>query len=1109
MRTKLLILSAVLGLFMSQIISAQPRTVTGYVTDAGTNEALPGVNVIIQNTTSGTSTDPSGFYSINVSVGQVLVFTSLGYETQEVSVGASSRIDVKLNPSVELIEDVVVVAFGTQRRASLTGPVSTVDVGKTLESRPVTDVGRALQGSTPGLIVTTTSGEIGDEPDIKIRGMVGTISGNTGSPLILVDQVEVPSLTYVNPDDIESISVLKDGSTTAIYGPRAAFGAVLITTKQGSKEGRTRVNYSNSFTWATPTNVPQHTRADLNLQYSWDQRNALATSPTWEFGQVGYYYNPDVIARVKEWIDTYGDGESLGRELVEGRDFDYRASGGAYFYRPWDIYDIYYKDWTPQQNHNLSVSGGNARTQYNISVGYMNQEGTLKLFHDFFKRVNTSGYVSTDVTKWLTVRARYMYAKTTEETPFLYASSYYGPIYYLYRWHQVYPYGTYNGYEFRGGVNDLKSARPMEDNDYFSRYTLGATLKLAEGLTLDFDYTYGQTFTTHHRVGGQVLGVDFWSRTSAAASDTFEEVTRVYSTSSYDYTEYRSSKNLRNTYNAYLVYEKTLGDHYFKVQPGLNFEDAEYIYHSSKRNLVYDFDKPEVNLAGGDQSATSSHSWWSIAGFFGRINYAFKDRYLLEVNGRYDGSSKFAADSRWSFFPSFSGAWYVSQENFMSSLRPYLSSLKLRAAYGSIGNQDVPLTAYIPTLTVTNPSTSGAYWLIGNNFVPYINHNPSSPMPALVDPTLTWETVTTLDLGTDARFFNDKLGVVFDWYQRKTTDILAPGETVPSTVGAPAARRNFGELTTTGIEIAADYNHTFSNGLRISLTGAFWDYETVVTKYQTAEDPLITSTYYEGKVLGEIWGYKTVGLFQHDDFVWDGDQIQQVIVNTQSKNQMAEDVANQYLLESGLFKFSPGDVRFVDLNGNDSIEYGTNTVGNPGDLTVIGNTNPRYQFSFSVGADWKGVDLRVFFQGIGKRELWATGNMVLPGWYGAESNFAHTLDYWTPENTDAFYPRPMEYSQTRKWNYVYNDRYLLHMAYVRLKTLTLGYTLPQNLTRKIQIEKCRIYFVGENLFEIDQMGNIPIDPEIDWTAATSGDGRSYGRSYPYRRTLSFGIQVEL
>lgn len=1108
MRTKLLMLFAVLGLMLSQSIYAQPKTVTGTVTDATTNETLPGVNVIIKTTTTGTSTDQNGYYSIDVAPGQVLVFTSLGYETQEVNVGSASRVDIRLNPAVEMIEDVVVVAYGTQKRANITGPVSTVDVGKTLESRPITDVGRALQGSTPGLIVTTTSGQIGDEPNIKIRGMVGTISGNTGNPLILVDQVEVPNLNYVNPDDIESISILKDGSSTAIYGPRAAFGAVLITTKKGSKDGKTRISYSNNFSWATPTQVPQHTRADLNLQYSLDQLNALQSN--YEYGYVGLYFNPDVVAKVKDWIDTYGDGSGLGREMVEGRDFEYRAAGGAYFYRPWDIYNMYYKDWAPQQNQNLSVSGGNQSTQYNISVGYMNQKGSLKLFDDFYKRLNTSGSISTEVTKWLTVRANYMYAKTSEESPFLYAADAYAPIYYLYRWHQVYPYGTFNGNEFRGGVNDLKVARPMEDDTFYSRYTLGATLKLFEGLSLDMDYTYGQTFSTHHRVGGKVEGVNFWNRTGATApaTDTFEEVTGVYSAASYDYAQYNTSRNLRNTYNSYLTYEKTLGEHSFKLQTGVNFEDAEYIYQSSKRNLVYDFEKPEVNLAGGDQSASSSHSWWSVAGFYGRLNYALKDRYILEVNGRYDGSSRFSEIDRWGFFPSASAAWIITEEDFAQPLRPYLSTLKLRAAYGSIGNQDVPLAAFIPTLTVTNPITSGAYWLINNNFVPYINHHNTTPMPALVDPSLTWEMVTTFDAGVDARFFNNRLGITFDWYQRKTTGILSPGETVPASIGAPSARRNFGELTTKGIEFAADYNHTFANGLRITLTGAFWDYKTVVSKYQSAEDPLISSTYYEGKVLGEIWGYKTEGLFQHDDFVWNGNAISQVIVNTQSKNEMAQGVANQYLLESGLFKFSPGDVRFADLNGNDSIEYGTNTIGNPGDRTVIGNTQPRYQFSFSVGGDWKGFDMRIFFQGVGKRNLWATGNMVLPGWYGAEANFAHTLDYWTTENTDAYYPRPIEYSQIGKWNYLPNDRYLLNLAYVRLKTLTFGYTLPQNLTNRIQVEKLRIYFSGENLFEFDKMGDIPIDPELDWTTATSADGRSYGRSYPYRRTLAFGVQVQ-
>lgn len=1108
MRTKLLTLFTVLGLMLAQSIHAQPKTVTGSVTDASTNETLPGANVIIKNTNTGTSTDVNGNYSIVASPGQVLVFSSLGYATQEITVGSSNVINARIVPDVTAIEDVVVVAYGTQRRASLTGPVSTVDVTKTLEGRPITDVGRALQGSTPGLIVTTTSGAIGDAPNIKIRGMVGTISGNAGNPLILVDNVEVPNLTYVNPDDIESISVLKDASTTAIYGSRAAFGAVLITTKRGTKDGKMTVSYSNNFSWATPTDVPVHTRADLNLQYSYDQLNAFNATPTWEYGQVGYYYNPDVIAKTKEWIDTYGDGSSLGREMVEGRDFDYRAGGGAYFYRPWDIYDIYYKDWTPQINQNISVNGGNEKTQYNLSVGLLNQEGVLALFDDFWKRTNVSGFLSTNVNKWLTVRGGYMYAKTAEESPFQWASAAYDQQYYLYRWHQVYPYGTYNDYEFRGGVGEMILAPTIEDDTYFSRYTIGTTLKLMEGLTVDFDYTYGQTFVTGHTVGGYVKGVDFWSRTSAPASDTFEEVTRIYTTSTYDYAQYTSSKNIRNAYNGYITYDKTFGSHNLRFQAGANIEDAEYIYHLSKRNGVYDFDKGEVNLAGGDQTATSSHSWWSVAGFYGKVNYSLKDRYLFEATGRYDGSSRFAEDSRWGFFPTFSGAWRVTEESFMEPLRPWLSSLKLRGSFGSVGNQDVPLNAYIPTLTVTNPSASGAYWLRGNNFVPYISHSTTSPQPSLVDPTLTWETVTALDFGADARFFNNKVGLVFDWYTRNTLDILAPGETVPSTLGAPSARRNYGELTTTGIEIAMDFTHTFANGLRISVSGMFSDFETVVSKYKSAEDPLISTTYYEGKVLGEIWGYKTVGLFQADDFVWENGVIKQTIVNTQSKNTMAEGVPDQYILESGLFKFSPGDVRFADINGDGVINYGTNTVGDPGDRTVIGNTNPRFQYGFNLGVDWKGFDFRVFFQGVGKRSIWATGNIILPGYYAAEANFAHTLDYWTAENTDAFYPRPLEYSQTAKWNYLPNDRYLLNMAYLRLKTLTFGYTLPRNIVSKVNIEKLRIYFVGENLFEFTKLGDTPVDPELDWTSNTSADSRSYGRSYPYRRTLGFGIQLD-
>ncbi len=1089
-------------LVFTGVALAQNIRVTGVVKD-NKGETQIGVSVVVKGTRTGVATGLDGTYVINAPENGTLVFSAIGMRTIEVPVNQRSTIDVVMEVDALLIDELVVVGYGTQKKENLTGAVSTVDVGKTLESRPITDVGRALQGSTPGLSVTTTDGSLGGSPTIKIRGMVGTISGGSGNPLILVDNVEVPNLSYVNPDDIESISTLKDASTTAIYGARAAFGAILITTKKGSKEGKVRVSYSNNFSYSTPTSFPEHTRADLALQYSWDQQNyARQDNPNWEFGYVGFFYNPDVIQKVGNWIDQYGDGSGLGREMVEGRDFEYRTSGGTYFYRPWDIKDIYFKEWTPQQNQNVSINGGNEKVQYNLSAGYVNQKGVLKLFDDYYTRKNISGSISTEVNKWLTVRTNYMYANTEEESPFYYAGDQYAPIYYLYRWHQTYPYGTYNGNEFRGGVNDMKQARPVEDDTYYSRYSMGTTLNLAKGLSVDMDYTFAQTFGTTHRVGGYVTGIDHWSRTGSL---TFDDMNKIYSSASYDYARYESSKNIRNTYNAYATYETKFGeDHSFKAMAGTNIEDAEYIYQSAKRNGVYDFDKGEVNLAGGDQTASSSHSWWSVSGFFSRLNYSFRDKYLFEVNGRYDGSSKFGEGKRWGFFPSASAAWRVTEEPWMEPVKMVLNSLKIRASYGEVGNQDVPLNAYIPTMSITNPSSSGNYWLINNNFTPYVYN-----APALVDGNLTWETVSTLDVGFDARLFRDKLGVTFDWFSRVTKDMLSPGETLPSTVGASAPKQNFGELTTKGVEIALNYNHTFNNGIHLSLSGQFTDFKTVVTKYPSAADPSNSATYYEGKVLGEIWGYKTDGLYQNEDFVWENGQIKQTQQpNGQFKNTLVEGVANQYILETGQFMFGPGDVKFKDINGDGVIDYGANTVGDSGDRTVIGNTTPRYQYGFRIGADWKGVDIDMFFQGVGKRSIWATGNMVLPGYYGAEANYAHTLDYWTPENTGAFYPRPVEYGQTARWNYLPNDRYLLNAAYLRLKTLNIGYTLPSKWMSKVNIDKLRVYFSGENLFEFDNMGDIPIDPELNWTTLTEKDSRSYGRSYPYRRTLSFGVQLQ-
>jgi TonB-linked SusC/RagA family outer membrane protein len=589
-----------------------------------------------------------------------------------------------------------------------------------------------------------------------------------------------------------------------------------------------------------------------------------------------------------------------------------------------------------------------------------------------------------------------------------------------------------------------------------------------------------------------------------------------YTPATYDYVQNTSAKTIRNTYNAFLTYEKGFNDHGLKAMVGTNIEDSEYKYISARRNGVYDFDKGEIKLAGGDQIASSSHTWWSIAGVFARLNYSFKNKYLLEVNGRFDGTSKFASGRRSGFFPSASAGWNISEEPWMDALKGVLSSAKLRASYGEVGNQDVPLNRYIATYPIINPTASdNEHWLIKNAHVPYIRdrNTYAATSPALTDPSLTWETVSTLDFGLDAGLFGDKLGIVVDWYSRKTTDMLTDGEVLPATVGADPALRNFGELTTKGIEITLNYRHAFDNGIKLNLSGNFTDYRTEITKFPTGPETLLTASYYEGKYTGDIVGFKTEGLYQREDFVWNEDgTIRPYTDETKViRNTLAEGVPNQYALETtpNSFKFGPGDVRYADLNGDGVISLGNSTLDNPGDRTVIGNSTPRYQYGFRIGAEWKGFDLGLFFQGVGKREIWATGNMVLPGYVGTEGNFTHTLDYWSTDNTGAFYPRPVNHGNTaNRWNYWPTDRYMLNGAYLRMKNLTVGYSIPTALVNKISVQRLRIYFSGENLFEFDKMGDVPIDPEIDWTLSNLNDARTFGRTYPYRRVLSFGLQLQ-
>ncbi|MCF0163734.1 MAG: TonB-dependent receptor [Bacteroidales bacterium] len=1074
----------------ASVVRAENSTQSSQIMAAGIvldtqGQPIVGASVIEQGTRNGVVTDSDGKFIISVKSGAQIEVSCIGFATKVVS--ASSKMTVILEEDSQFLEEAVVVGYGIQKKANLTGAVSSVDVAKTIESRPIADIGRALQGAVPGLTVTTGSGEIGGAPSIKIRGSISSPNGS-GNPLILVDNVEIDDISLVNPDDIESISVLKDAASSSIYGARAAFGVLLITTKAKSKAEKITVKYSGSISLRTPTKTPEQLpgwqQGEINLIGA---KNAAADP-----NSVSYYnivgnmrVDQTSIDKMKSYWEAYGFGDQFGSEMVEGRDFEFR-DGGMFFIRTWDWYDMYIRKWALQHNHSLSVNGGNGRTNYNIAFGYLKQDGQMKINSDTFDRYNANLSLNSQLTKWLSVRGGVMFTRANYSKPMTYNSDLYDPMYYLYRWQAMYPYGTYNGYEFRSGITETKYAPRTTNETEYVRLNGGLTIKPIDDLSIDVDGSY----TSKNRFGkkyGDIKGVStinvFTAMNSVAA---FVPVN--YISSSYDYVQETSTRNQSLVLNAVATYKHTWGDHGFSAMAGTNIEKSETKYFLAKRMGLLDASKPELNLATGNQTTESSHSWWAVAGFFGRINYSYKDRYLLEVNGRYDGSSKFPSGSRFAFFPSVSAGWRVTEEPWMQN-QSVASTLKIRGSFGMIGNQDVGNDRFVSTL-----STGTDSWIINGEKVQ------STSKPTIVSSALSWEKVTTLDFGFDYRVFNDALGVTFDWYRRTTSDILTAAN-LPSTLGAAAPYENTGAIQTNGWELAVDFHREFSNGFYLNVMASLSDYRTVVTKWTTnTAIPTYSSgsgwwstTYYkEGMVLGDIWGLTFDRFLTANDFNADGS--------------LKDGIPDQTKVFKSGHRFAPGDVLFKDLdnNGEISMQSGTDKKG---DYSVIGNALPRLQYGFNIDLAWKGFDLNLFFQGVGKKDLWAAGNQVLPGFTSGEPYYVGAEDYWSETNQDAFYPRPYTYGQSTSGNYTINNRYMLNMSYLRLKTLTFGYTLPKKVGDAIHLSKARVYFTGENLLTIDKV-KAAIDPEIAVrTANGASDQRNFGRSYPFAKVLSFGLQL--
>ncbi|MBR2438198.1 MAG: TonB-dependent receptor [Bacteroidales bacterium] len=1050
-------------------------TVKGRITDSA-GEPLIGVTVVSNGEQGNIAiSDAEGHYTIMAPDNGVLEFSLVGMQSEKIPVNGREIIDVTLKDDNILLDELVVVGFGSQKKENLTGAVTTVNVARTMESKPFTDPAKGLQGAVPGLTVTFSNGAINNAPAINIRGMGSLNATDGGSPLIMVDNVVVSDISLVNSDDIESISVLKDAASTSIYGARAAFGVILIKTRSGKMGSRFSVNYSNNFSWGTPTvlpEFPQNAVAEIAAMEAAMARGKQA------FDMFGMKAQP-LMEGITKWIANYSHNRH-GHNMIMGEDFEIK-DGVTYFYRLWDPVKEMYRKWTPQQNHALQITGGSEKISFVLSGGYQYQEGILKIKPDILNKYNLSLSMNAKAAEWVDIEARMNMRQTDYDYPY----SYQDPFYYMWRWGTYFPYGTYTDETgttawFRHIPGYLHNASYCTNRQTYQNAQIAATFHIGEYVDIRSEFAYSTTHRNIHETGGYVAMWDFWG-------GGLNYNTKLPG-SSYDEVDFTSSRTTQITSNTYATFERSFGNHNLKVTGGINVETGQSHMQFSQKMGLMDKAFGQLPLATGAATVNGSAADWAVVGWFARINYNWLNKYLVEINGRYDGSSNFPSHSRWAFFPSFSVGYRISEEEFFAPAREIVSDLKIRGSYGLIGNQNVGADRFIPTM-----STAYANWLVDGAKVLYTG------LPANVSSNLHWEDVATLDLGLDIRFLNNDYGITFDWFQRVNRNMLSVGETLPETFGTAAAMVNDGRLRTRGWELTIDGSHSFPNGLSIYGSVNISDYKSVITEWNANSANLLTSNY-KGKTIGEIWGFETDRYFTSE-----------------------EDVANspsQKGLQTGNFVFGPGDIKYKDLNGDNIINAGNSTLQDHGDLKVIGNTTPRYQYSFRIGGTWKGFDMDIYFQGIGKRQLWATGNEAIPYYRGADVMYQHQMDFWSPENPNARYPLPytgngstaisgiryMANAAANSGNNFYpQTKYLLNLSYLRLKNLTIGYTLPHKWTSRMNLTKARIYFSGENLFEFSQK-KIPIDPEITAGSSTSN---FYGRTAPFERTISFGIQLSM
>ncbi|MEY8610944.1 TonB-dependent receptor [Parabacteroides segnis] len=1021
-------------------------TVSGNIKD-DTGFPLIGVNVVIKGSNQGVITDVDGNFSMeDVPSSAILRFSYIGY--QPIEMKAQESIMLVMHEDNEKLEEVVVVGYGTQKKVNLTGAIEVVD-GDRLKNRPSTNVSQVMQGTVSG--VNFSYGNSGSEPGAKLNLQIR----GQGEPYVLIDGT-VGDLNMIDPNDIENISVLKDAAASAIYGARAPYGVVIITTKSGKREEKIQVDFSANVAFTKPIRKPRMVDSYTFVRAMNEFHDNQGESRL---------FAEETIDRIIAYINNPSLPETVPDATNSNQWATYLLANGNN-----DWIDVHFGSGVRNQE-NVSIKGGGKDLAFYLSAGHAYEKGILNFGKDTYRRINFNAKLDLSLTKWWKLSSNTRVVQSTRENP-----NYDDEGDYDMMIHQIFRTQPNQFLKSPNGYYSRLSRIPMIEAGSDKTITRGILQRFATDITplknwtISADYSIDFPYTS------------FTSNNLTAYEDLVDGSLSAIPTTVPSYVNKYKSHTMYNSLNVYTSYKFDLKDkHHFTAMLGFQQESNSYDYLSGLKKELITPEVPSISTATGEMQTTDDLTHWSTQGYFARLNYDYMGKYLLEVNARYDGTSKFTKDHRWGLFPSFSLGWNISHEKFWEPVSPYVNTLKLRTSWGSLGNQNVDAYQDLPLLG----TEMNLEWILNSKRPAY------TTAPNLINPVLTWESSKTVDVGADLGFFNNRLQITADYYQRLTFNRLGPAQALPAVLGADIPKENNSELRTRGWDLSFTWRDKVSNDFSYSVTAMLFDYKSVVTKYNNPTGILTTD--YEGKTIGEIWGYETVGLIRTQE---DADRI------SQSKS--------QNFINAQVWR--TGDVMYRDLNNDGLINNGKNTVSDHGDLRIIGNNTPRYQFGITLSADYKGFDFMAFFQGTAKRDLWLTGNMFwgFNNW-NQTTLFPHHLDYYRDAeestysglgvNTDAYYPRPYSQSSLYKKNQQIQTRYLQNGAYLRLKNLQLGYSIPQTVLKKVGLQKSRIYCSAENVLTLTKLP-VGFDPE---TANLGKYGN--GKSMFSLAVLSFGLNV--